>query len=129
MPRSGRAYELAGSSNDDSSLGDPVDAQGSIQKQFNTHACKREDASQAGARIVFDHKLKIAARLDIAPRSLFDVSLGHDSLFHGDKYKWSAQFTVINLTNDYALYNFLSTFSGTDYVTPRTLTAQIGFHF
>jgi hypothetical protein len=28
-----------------------------------------------------------------------------------------------------ALYNFLSTFSGTHYVTPRSLTAGIGFHF
>jgi hypothetical protein len=65
----------------------------------------------------------------IAPRNLFDVSIGHDNLFHGDKYKWSAQLTVINLTNKYALYNFLSTFSGTHYVTPRTLTAQLGFHF
>jgi len=65
----------------------------------------------------------------IKPRSLFDISVGHDNLFHGEKYKWSAQFTVINLTNKYALYNFLSTFSGTHYVTPRTLTAQIGFHF
>ena len=65
----------------------------------------------------------------IKPRSLFDLSLGHDNLFHGEKYKWSAQFTVINLTNKYALYNFLSTFSGTHYVSPRTLTAQIGFHF
>ncbi len=65
----------------------------------------------------------------IAPRHLFDLSIGHDNLFHGDKYKWTAQFTVINLTNKVALYNFLSTFSGTHYVTPRTLTAQIGFNF
>jgi len=65
----------------------------------------------------------------IKPRSLFDLSLGHDNLFHGERYKWSAQFTVINLANTYALYNFLSTFSGTHYVTPRSLTAQIGFHF
>ena len=65
----------------------------------------------------------------IAHRSLFDMSLGHDNLFHGEKYKWSAQLTVINLANNYALYNFLSTFSGTHYVTPRTLTAQLGFHF
>jgi hypothetical protein len=28
-----------------------------------------------------------------------------------------------------ALYNFLSTFSGTHFVTPRALTAEIGFHF
>src|SRR5579872_3989332 len=65
----------------------------------------------------------------IAARSLFDLSVGHDNVFHGDRYKWSAQFTVINLTNKYALYNFLSTFSGTHYVTPRALTAEIGFHF
>jgi hypothetical protein len=65
----------------------------------------------------------------IKPRNLFDLSVGHDNLFHGERYKWSAQFTVINLANNYALYNFLSTFSGTHYVTPRALTAQIGFHF
>ncbi len=65
----------------------------------------------------------------IASRNLFDLSIGHDNIFRGDKYKWSAQLTVINLANNYVLYNFLSTFSGTHYVTPRTLTAQIGFHF
>jgi hypothetical protein len=65
----------------------------------------------------------------IAPRSLFDLALGHDNIFHGDRYKWSAQVTVINLTNKTALYNFLSTFSGTHYVTPRAITAQLGFHF
>jgi hypothetical protein len=62
-------------------------------------------------------------------RSLFDLAVGHDNLFHGDKYKVSLQLTAINITNKYALYNFLSTFSGTHYVTPRALTAQIGFHF
>jgi len=65
----------------------------------------------------------------IAPRSLFDIAIGHDNLFHGDKYKWSARLTVINLTNKYALYNFLSTFSGTHYVTPRAITGEIGFNF
>lgn len=65
----------------------------------------------------------------IASRSLFDIAVGHDNLFHGDKYKVSLQLTAINITNKYALYNFLSTFSGTHYVTPRTLTAQLGFHF
>jgi hypothetical protein len=65
----------------------------------------------------------------IAPRHLFDVAIGHDNLLHGDKYKISAQLTVINLTNKYALYNFLSTFSGTHYVTPRAITGQIGFNF
>jgi hypothetical protein len=65
----------------------------------------------------------------IASRNLFDLSLGHDNLFHGEKYKWSAQLTVINMANNYVLYNFLSTFSGTHYVTPRTVTGEIGFHF
>ena len=65
----------------------------------------------------------------IASRNLFDLALGVDNLFKTDRYKWSLQFTAINLTNNYALYNFLSTFSGTHYVTPRALTAQIGFHF
>jgi hypothetical protein len=65
----------------------------------------------------------------IAPRNLFDLAVGHDNIFHGDRYKWSAQVTIINLTNKTALYNFLSTFSGTHYVTPRAVTAQIGFHF
>jgi hypothetical protein len=65
----------------------------------------------------------------IAPRNLFDASIGDDNLFHRDRYTWSLRFTVINLTNRVALYNFLSTFSGTHYVTPRTETAELGFHF
>ena len=65
----------------------------------------------------------------IKSRSLFDVSLGDDNLFRGDRYKWSLRLTAINVTNVYALYNFLSTFSGTHYVTPRAFTAQVGFHF
>jgi len=65
----------------------------------------------------------------IAPRSLFDASIGDENLFHGDKRKWSLRLTAINVANKYALYNFLSTFSGTHYVTPRAMTAEIGFHF
>ncbi|MGH9742105.1 MAG: hypothetical protein ACRD51_07105 [Candidatus Acidiferrum sp.] len=65
----------------------------------------------------------------ITPRNLFDLALGDDDLFHGDRYKWSLRFTVINLTNKVALYNFQSTFSGTHFVTPRSYTAEAGFHF
>jgi hypothetical protein len=65
----------------------------------------------------------------IAPRHLFDLAMGHDNLFHTEKFKISAQFTVINVTNKVALYNFLSTFSGTHFVTPRTYTADLAFHF
>jgi hypothetical protein len=65
----------------------------------------------------------------IQPRHLFDIAIGHDNLFNGDRYKWSLRFTVINLTDKTALYNFLSTFSGTHYVTPRTEAVELGFHF
>lgn len=65
----------------------------------------------------------------VAGRNLFDLAIGHDNIFHGDRYRWSARVAVVNLTNKYAPYNFLSTFSGTHYVTPRTVTATIGFHF
>jgi hypothetical protein len=67
----------------------------------------------------------------IAPRNVFDLSLGDDDLFgfHKDKQKISLRLTAVNITNKYALYNFLSTFSGTHYLTPRALTAEIGYHF
>jgi hypothetical protein len=65
----------------------------------------------------------------IQPRDLFDASLGKDNLFHADHYKVNLDLTAINVTDKYALYNFLSTFSGTHYVTPRALTAKITLNF
>jgi hypothetical protein len=78
----------------------------------------------AGATFDVDHN-----PTRVKPRNLFDTSVGDDNLFRGDKYKWSLRFTVINLTNKTAAYNFLSTFSGTHFVTPRAYTAELGFHF
>jgi hypothetical protein len=65
----------------------------------------------------------------VASRNLFDMAVGHDNIFHGDRFKVSARISAVNITNVYALYNFLSTFSGTHYVSPRAITATIGFHF
>ncbi len=65
----------------------------------------------------------------IAPRNLFDLSVGQQNLFHKERYKVDFDLTAINLTNKEALYNFLSTFSGTHYVTPRALTAKITLNF
>ncbi len=67
----------------------------------------------------------------IQPRDLFDMALGDDSVYgwHSDRYRIGARVTAINVANKYALYNFLSTFSGTHYVTPRTVTAEVAFHF
>jgi hypothetical protein len=65
----------------------------------------------------------------IAPRDLFDASIGKDNLFHANRFKTNLDMTAINVTDKYALYNFLSTFSGTHYVTPRALTAKITLNF
>jgi hypothetical protein len=65
----------------------------------------------------------------IQPRNLFDIALGEDNLFHGDKRKVGLRVTAVNVTNKYALYNFLSTFSGTHYVTPRAITGEISYNF
>jgi hypothetical protein len=68
----------------------------------------------------------------IAQRNVFDMAMGDDNIAHfgeSERYRFSASVTAINLANKYALYNFLSTFSGTHYLTPRTLTGQVAFHF
>jgi hypothetical protein len=65
----------------------------------------------------------------IAPRHLLDLGLGADNLFHSDGAKVRVRFSVVNLTNKEALYNFLSTFTGTHFVTPRTYQFQVGVTF
>jgi hypothetical protein len=65
----------------------------------------------------------------IAPRHLFDLSFGTDNLLRTDHKKLTLRFTAINITNKVALYNFLSTFSGTHFVTPRTFQVQAGVTF
>ena len=68
----------------------------------------------------------------IASRNLFDLVLGEDNLLRrktSDKRTLSASLTIVNLANKVALYNFLSTFSGTHYVTPRSLTGELAYHF
>ncbi|NUQ27391.1 MAG: TonB-dependent receptor [Acidobacteriaceae bacterium] len=65
----------------------------------------------------------------IAPRTMFDAGLGWDNLFHKDRIKTNISLTVVNLTNKFALYNFLSTFSGTHFVSPRTINGQVSFNF
>jgi len=65
----------------------------------------------------------------IQSRSLFDMALGDDNLFNTDKHKIGLRVSAVNVTNKYALYNFLSTFSGTHYVTPRAVTAELSYNF
>ena len=65
----------------------------------------------------------------IRPRNLFDVALGADSIWKRDRYSLGGKLTLVNMANKVALYNFLSSFSGTHFVTPRTIQAEITFHF
>ena len=65
----------------------------------------------------------------ITPRHLFDLGIGIDNILHTEKTKLRVRVSVINLTNKEALYNFLSTFSGTHFVSPRAVSGELGFHF
>jgi hypothetical protein len=66
----------------------------------------------------------------VKPRNLLNLGVGTDNLFHTEKIqRWTASISIDNLTNKVALYNFLSTFSGTHFVEPRSVVAKIGFVF
>jgi hypothetical protein len=65
----------------------------------------------------------------IALRNLLDASLGVDNLTGEKKTKLKLRFSIVNLTNREALYNFLSTFSGAHFVTPRAYQVQQGITF
>jgi hypothetical protein len=65
----------------------------------------------------------------VAPRHLFDIAIGTDNLFKRERFRTTLRFVVTNFTNKDALYNFLSTFSGTHFVQPRAYQTAIGFVF
>ena len=61
---------------------------------------------------------------------MIDLAIGTDNLFHVEgRKRFVARLEVTNLTNKTALYNFLSTFSGTHFVQPRMVMGTVGFHF
>ena len=64
---------------------------------------------------------------------MFDMALGWDDALRrihpSERLKTNLSITAVNVTNKYALYNFLSTFSGTHFVSPRTVTGQVTFNF
>jgi outer membrane receptor for Fe3+-dicitrate len=65
----------------------------------------------------------------VKPRNLFDIAMGTDNLTKSERYKVALRFTIMNVTNKVALYNFLSTFSGTHFVPPRTYQASLAYTF
>jgi hypothetical protein len=66
----------------------------------------------------------------VKPRHVFNIGIGTDNLFHTEKHeRITASIEIANLTNKVALYNFLSTFSGTHFLQPRTIVGRLGFVF
>jgi len=65
----------------------------------------------------------------VRERNIFDAGIGMDDLLHTERYKLQGRLTVLNLANSVALYNFLSTFSGTHFVTPRVFQAELRLVF
>lgn len=65
----------------------------------------------------------------IAPRNIFDIAVGTDNLFQYEKLRTTLKLEALNISNEAALYNFLSTFSGTHWVPPRTFQVTMGFAF
>jgi hypothetical protein len=65
----------------------------------------------------------------IMPRNLFDIAAGADRLWAKDNYALSGKISVVNVANSVALYNFLSSFSGTHFVSSRLVQAELTFHF
>jgi hypothetical protein len=64
----------------------------------------------------------------IAQRNLLDVALGSAKIWKKEPFSVGAKATVVNLTDKVALYNFLSSFSGTHFVTPRSIHGEITIH-
>ncbi len=66
----------------------------------------------------------------VKPRNVLNLGIGTDNLLHREgQRRITASIQIANLTNKVALYNFLSTFSGTHFLQPRTVVARIGFTF
>jgi len=66
----------------------------------------------------------------VKPRNVFNLGIGSDNLLHSDgPRRFTASLEIANLTNKVALYNFLSTFSGTHFLQPRTIIAHVGYTF
>ncbi len=65
----------------------------------------------------------------IVPRNVFDLSVGKDDIYRHEHQQVGLHLDIVNLTNNGGLYNFLSTFSGTHFLTPRSMTVSLRYGF
>lgn len=66
--------------------------------------------------------------LRVKSRFLLNASVGKE-LFKREHYTVRASFSALNLTNENRLYNYLSVFSGTHYIPPRSFGGRLEFSF
>jgi hypothetical protein len=64
----------------------------------------------------------------IAPHHVVDLGVGFDT-FRIGRLPLRARLTIVNVLDTVALYNFLSTFAGTHFVTPRSAQAELSVRF
>ncbi len=65
----------------------------------------------------------------IAVRNTVDLAIGEDNLISHENQSLGVRVAVVNLNNTSALYNYLSTFSGTHFLTPRSVTVEARYRF
>ena len=66
----------------------------------------------------------------VQPRTILSLGIGTDNLLHSEgQRRITASLTIDNLTNQAALYNFLSTFGGTHFLNPRLVVGHLGMTF
>jgi hypothetical protein len=66
----------------------------------------------------------------VKARNVLNLGMGTDNLLHKDgNRRITASFEIANLTGLVGVYNFLSTFSGTHFLQPRSLVGHVGYTF
>jgi outer membrane receptor protein involved in Fe transport len=90
-----------------------------------------EDPAEAAANPDINRELRLV-NLDRDPfrvksRLVWDWSIGFD--YPHEKPRVGFQFDVRNLTDERRLFNYLSVFSGTHVIPPRTYAARVKYYF
>jgi hypothetical protein len=70
----------------------------------------------------------VGANYRVNPRQVWNVSIGQ-KFVTGARTSLEAGADLLNVFNEVALYNFLSTFGGTHVLPPRTLAVHLKFKF
>ncbi len=66
----------------------------------------------------------------VKPRHVFNLGIGTDNLLHVESQKRIvASLQIENLTDQVSVYNCLSTFSGTHFLSPGSFIDSIGYRF